>query len=316
VQLDDRARDREPEPGAAGLEARAGVDPVEAVEDAFHGVGGHARALVGHLDADPAAGAGGRGHGDLARRRAVPDGVGEQVGQHLVDAVRIAGHEQLAVDLGHDADLRVDRGDLGRGVGHDLADLELLPVDPDGAGLELSQLQQLVDQPTQPLGALEHGRDGLAVQHLDAVGQVLKPGPQRRDRRAQLVADVGQQLAPLTLDLVQPGGHGVERPGQAADLVLAGGPDPLAVVTAGHGLGGGHHLAQRGDHAVGQELDHHQRDDQGAHERVPGVHVRVDGGEDGPDGGRHRPDDDQPELHLDRPDPVQRTAGQAHGGHQ
>ena len=268
MQLDDRPRDREPEARAAGSGPGPGVDPVEAVEDALHGLGGHARALVPDLDADPAAEPGRRGHRDLAARRAVPDGVGEQVGQDLVYPLRIAHREQAVFDVGHDGDLRADRADLGRGVRDDLADAELKPVDPDAARLELGQLQQLVDEPAQPLGALEHGPDGLAVQHLDAVGQVLQPGPQRGDRGAQLVADVGQQLAPLPLDLVQPGGHDVERPGQAAHLVLAGGPDPLAVVAVGHGPGGHHHLPQRRDHAVRQHLDHHHRDDQARRTRT------------------------------------------------
>src|SRR6202035_2252168 len=58
------------------------------------------------------------------------------------------------------------------------------------------------------------------------------------------------------------------------------------------------------------------RDDQAADERVPGMQAGVDGGEDRPDRHRHRADDDEPELHLDRADPVQRPVGQVRRGHQ
>ena len=54
------------------------------------------------------------------------------------------------------------------------------------------------------------------------------------DRGAQLVRDVGDQVAPLPVHRLQVGGHRVERPGQLADLVVRRGGDPAGVVAGRH----------------------------------------------------------------------------------
>jgi hypothetical protein len=46
VRFDDRASDREPEPGSAALAGSASIDPVKALEDAFEVLGRYARAVV------------------------------------------------------------------------------------------------------------------------------------------------------------------------------------------------------------------------------------------------------------------------------
>ena len=77
------------------------------------------------------------------------------------------------------------------------------------------------DQPAEPFG-LGQGRTqrrGIGVG--DAVDDVLQQRLQRGDRRAQLVRDVRDQLAPRAVGGGQVGGHRVERAGQLADLVAA-----------------------------------------------------------------------------------------------
>ena len=53
----------------------------------------------------------------------------------------------------------------------------------------------------------------------DAVGEVLEQGAQCGERGPQLVADVGDQLAALAVDVGQLVGHRVERAGELPDLV-------------------------------------------------------------------------------------------------
>ena len=81
-----------------------------------------------------------------------------------------------------------------------------------------------------PLALVERGAQGHRVRLGDAVGEVLEHGVERGERRAQLVADVGDQVAALPVDGGEVLGHPVERAGELADLVARGGGDPGAVV--------------------------------------------------------------------------------------
>ena len=102
-------------------------------------------------------------------------------------------------------------------------------------------------------------------------------------------------------------GHQVEGRGQLADLVVAGRPDPSAVVAPRHRDGRGGHLAQRRGHAAGQHLGDDQGEDDRQRQRVArgqsGVQAPPDG--EGADR-RGRPDQDA-ELGLDRGERVQRA---------
>ena len=89
----DLLAERQAEPRAADLARVRGVDAEEAREDVRLLAGGDAEAGVGHLDAREAlAGRRRDRHGAAGGR--VLDGVGEQVGDHLPDAVAVADHRQ------------------------------------------------------------------------------------------------------------------------------------------------------------------------------------------------------------------------------
>ena len=92
VLRDDGAADGKAETGAAFLAGVGGLDLAEAVEDAVELVDGDAAALVGD-----AQGEGGRrgldGDADEARNGGKLDGVREQVGEDLEDAVGVAVEE-------------------------------------------------------------------------------------------------------------------------------------------------------------------------------------------------------------------------------
>ena len=85
--------------------------------------------------------------------------------------------------------------------------------------LQPGELEQVVDQPAQPLGLLERGAEVLGVGGHDAVGEVLEQRGHRRERRTQLVGDGRDQVAALAVDGGEVLGHPVEGGGELADLV-------------------------------------------------------------------------------------------------
>ena len=87
------------------------------------------------------------------------------------------------------------------------------------AGVEPGQVEQLGDQPAEPLGLVERGAQRGGVGRRHPVHDVLQQRLQGRDRCPQLVRDVRDQLTPGPVDLGEVGGHPVEGAGQLADLV-------------------------------------------------------------------------------------------------
>ena len=129
-----------------------------------------------------------------------------------------------------------------------------------GGGIGRGQRLQVVHHPGQPQYLVPErgqlGRGGLG----QAVQQCLVPGLQDRHRGAQLVRDVGHQVAAKLLLPVQGAGHLVEGDGQLAQLTRR--PDaagPGRAVTTGHGPG---HRDQAGDRP-GDPPGHGQPGDQG-----------------------------------------------------
>ena len=183
-----------------------------------------------------------------------PD-VGQQVVEDLAQAVLVAGHldraggPELHGPLGPDGGRGVDgvggqRHQLhgGRLHGHAL-------VQP-------GQGEEIVDQPVHAGSLRADARDD-ARQVVGMLGpaplEQLGVGRHRRDRGAQLVRGVGDELAQMLLVLTQPGlgrdaggeggldplEHDVEGTGQAAHLGrLVGAGDALVEVAGGDGVGG------------------------------------------------------------------------------
>ena len=116
-----------------------------------------------------------------------------------------------------------------------------------GAGLESGEEEQLVDQVAERLDIVVHGGEVANGILGHAVLQRLDGGPQRGERCAQVVADGRQEKAafalvgqPLRFQLLEAGGHQVQRTRDGADLVL----------TVQAGTGGEISTAHRGDRAA------------------------------------------------------------------
>ena len=231
-----------PEAGAAVLARGAGVGLLEGLEDeplllrrdadagvldgeghdllglAEHRVVG-APALRGEIDA----------HVDVAVGGEL-DGVGQQVLEDLLQPLRVAVHdarqvlgelhvERQVLGLGHVAEVAVDVvAQAGEG--------DLLDLDGDGAGLDLREIENVVDQ-VQQVGA---GRvdvagklDLLGEQVAGGVfGELLAENEDGIERRAQLVRHVRQELGLVLRGERQLGGLFLQRAAGLLDLgVLA-----------------------------------------------------------------------------------------------
>jgi len=189
----------------------------------------------------------------------VAAGVVEQVGQHLVQSHRVDQHRRQL--LGH-----VDLDPLpGGGPGpahhraHHLADRALDQPGVKGAGLDARHVEQVVDQPGQPVGlGVDDGQELLPLGVAPADLPVEQAGRRRLDRGQrgpQVVGDRVEQGGPQPVGLLQ--GHGPVAlllllallHGQGG-LVGEGGQDPaLGLAEPGRvGAAGDHH--QRPDHVL------------------------------------------------------------------
>jgi hypothetical protein len=156
-----------------------------------------------------------------------------------------------------------------------------------------------------------HRVQGLRVCGLHAVDHVLQARLQRRDRRPQLVRDVGDQLATLAVGLGDLAAHRVERLGELGHLVVALDLHRLAVLAARHRLGCGGHLTQRPGHAARQEMDDEQREHT-RYENPPALvqrgwrcEVQTACGDQRDECGRGSGNDHDAELGLDGADPAE-----------
>ncbi len=153
--------------------------------------------------------------------RRVPHRVLDEVRDDLVQTFGVGVEPEVARD---DLDLEVHVG----GVQLRLADrvlehrphLERVAVERQRARLEAGEVEELLHQPAEPLDLGEHRAQRLRVGLADAVDEVLEHGLQRGDRRAQLVADVGDEVAAQPVGLGELGRHLVERARERADLVV------------------------------------------------------------------------------------------------
>ena len=247
VQLADPARDREPEAGAA---ARVAPGP-EAVEDPGRPVCRNPRSLVGDLE-HPSLGVEDPGpDGDGATDRAVPDGVVQEVGKHLGEAVGVRLDEEavlttrtglaaaptILTDHGDEADPPLV-GATGRGFRDSLRDE---PPHVDGrerqrldAAVDPAEVEEVGHEVAEALGLGERGAERGVVGRHDAVDEVLEQRLLGGQGRAQLVGHRGDELTTLLVRRGEVGRHGVEGPRQLAHLVGRRGRDPARVVTRRH----------------------------------------------------------------------------------
>jgi len=184
----------------------------------------------------------------------VPEGIVDQVGEHLRQPVAIAGNARQRprhVDRQPDALLaRLDRQALGYHAQH-IAQLDGMAQHVKLTGLDACDVEQALDHAVQAARlVVDHqggmlGRLGIGG---NALGDGLRKALDAGQRRAQIVRDVRHEIA---LGLLRGGdarGHLVERFGQRADLLRAADRHPLVEVALGDALRRHAHLLERARH--------------------------------------------------------------------
>ena len=341
MRLDQVLRDRQAEPGAAGVGR-----PGEPVEDAVGDLGRQARAPVADLDPgrvripSPAsapivdralrAGCSGarsrrgsrgpRGSGSGRRRRAAGRRPSRS-GTSSVDRrpARLGDRRERAGDVGDEQ----RRGRSARGGA------AACPAS-DRATVRRSSISRPSTRVSSRIAARCVG-----VGRVDAVDERLDVALDHRQRGAQLVADVGQQRAALALVGLEPGGHRVEAAGQLEQL---GRPairllDPDRVVA---GLDPARRVGQLGDRLAQPAgrgarsrpprarraptpADAEEHDERTAADRIRPEEPEDRGDHPGEHGRRerdheHEPDDDRDDPAEDPARPRARSVGPTAGG--
>ncbi len=154
-------------------------------------------------------------------------------------------------------------------------------------GIQSRQFQDFADQQFQAVALLGQARpDHLSLDRRRTLGQP-QCDAQARQRRAQLVGNVTQQLPLAADEALQPGAHAVEITGQHAQLIAPSGQASQGMLLIGRLPQVVHGAAQAiqrpGDGQCQQQAEasqHHQRDGDGAEgpehaAAMPGMQLRV-----------------------------------------
>ena len=211
-------RDGEPEAGAAVLPRGRPVRLLESREDACLFLEGDADARIGHLEVHETAIAARRGDHDLALLREL-DRVADQVHQHLADpswvATEVIGESRIHLEEQLEALLiRPHRKRLDR-VGEEPAQAERHVIEGQLACLDLREVEDVIDDQHQRLGALFHRVEILTLVRLEiGVEREFGHADDAVHRRPNLMRHVREELALRTARRFRRflGGHELVRP--------------------------------------------------------------------------------------------------------
>ena len=186
-------------------------------------------------------------------------GVVEEVAEDPLEPARVGlDHERLAREI--------ERGlrKPGRGDRRDQpAEVDRLERDLLGPRIEPGDLHQVVDQRPEPTHVAHQqlaGPPALRRQLTEVLAQDRRLGDQRRQRRSQLVGDIGDEAPVLGLGRLQPPdrvaerlGHPVEPLGPRPELVVRGDRHARRQVAAFDPLGGPAGRLDRGEDAASDD---------------------------------------------------------------
>ncbi len=119
---------------------------------------------------------------------------------------------------------------------------------------------EILDQPREHPRLLEHLANLLVVSRIHAVEHALEASLDHGQRRPQLMRDVGQQVPALTILLLEPRRHPVERARDDAEKWRAALDDACAVVSVGDAIGGPDDVPERQTDAAHRQDEERQDD--------------------------------------------------------
>src|SRR3954463_6152723 len=208
--LDDLPDDVQAEAAAVRLGGERIARLAKLVEDQL--LVGHinSRPVVAHFHAQRAALVAQRNADAPSSGLAELDGVGQQIEQHLDDAIDIGAHRPHRLgelELHLDAALLEHLAHAGHRIADQRAHVDLALAPFGLARLDLRKVEHLVDEARQPLGLLrDDAEKAIALTGLDVrmLEQNLRKGADRGERRAQLVRHGGDEVVLQPVELGQP----------------------------------------------------------------------------------------------------------------
>ncbi len=154
----------------------------------------------------------------------MPQGVLHQGAPDLEDTLLVAEGRDLGVagELERVLAGAGDRLELLEEQLGDAAEIHRGPLEMQVAGVEPGEIEELLGELRQALDLLSHADQELAPRRLVELllGEELQMSSQRKERRAQLVRRVGDELAAGSLELGETLAHAVERARQLTELVV------------------------------------------------------------------------------------------------
>ena len=238
---------------------------MEAVEDLLDVGGGDPHAGVLDGDLRPSLR---RGEDDLHRAAGAVElhRVVHEVDDDLLQPATVGLDDELfrTLDRHRETEPLVTRRELGGDVAAERGDVERPLVELRRAGLDQREVGEILDQPRHPLGvALDRAEEPLARlgRPLRVLEQRQRGGLDRRQRRAQLVRDVGHELLPQPLQPLEAGDVEEDHHDPGALVLLRRQPRGVDLVDAV--------LARIGDPLVDFPLAAERRVHRGEHRRAP-----------------------------------------------
>ena len=183
-------------------------------------------------------------------------GVAHQIVEHLPQSLWVASHRwQINLRLTLQCNRRFFSGQTGcfDNADHQIAHVYRAHLQSQLSGVSQREQSQVVHQPLQQQRLLVDRRHVGLVQGMHAVQHRLQAAPHDAERRAQLVSNVGDQVAAEGLVALQLGSHKVKGSRQVTDFVPGSHVHPLAQVTGCDGGRRRTQLSQRRDDLISQQ---------------------------------------------------------------
>ena len=250
------------------------------LEDAMDVPGGNSRPVVSHRQLEMHPGPGHTHAHGSARRREL-DGVADQIQDDL----------RQSVFVGRDGEIFSRRRRLQKhpvllglgaehveGTGHDLVQLDGVPLEREHAGPEPVEVQDARDQADQAVHAVVDRLDPVAPLGIERFRrppqEKLSGGADGGERVTKLVGDLGEELLLVVFHLSQLFRHVIEGEREIADLIVRLDGQRLAEAAIGYPARRRGELAHRSGQAKRDDArradGHEQTATQGPQHRGPG----------------------------------------------